>query len=74
MSQNMQPFPTCINYSIVCWVQHLLTTCKHKDIKQILFNFLQKNIDNFIDPPYNKSANDYDDDIEICINNPMKKM
>ncbi len=36
--------------------------------------FFKKNIDNFIYPLYNKSANDYDDDIEICINNPMKTM
>jgi hypothetical protein len=27
-----------------------------------------KNIDNFVDPLYNKNASDYDDDFEICIN------
>ncbi len=36
--------------------------------------FFKIYIDNFIGPLYNKSANDYDDDIEICINNPMKTM
>jgi len=41
---------------------------------KMTIKFLKKNIDNFIDPLYNKSDNDYDDDIEICINNPMKKM
>jgi hypothetical protein len=27
----------------------------------------KKHIDNFINPLYNKNVNDYNDDIEICI-------
>jgi len=42
--------PTCINYSIILWVQHLLTTCKRKDIKENLFK-LDKSY-----PSYNASS------------------